>query len=61
MKVELLISRAGAGFVQSAGEKIEVTAREAEKLVKAGQAIVVVEEEKETATVKRAEKRQAKK
>lgn len=61
MKVKLLISRAGAGFVQSAGDEIEVTAREAEKLVNAGQAIVAVDDKKETATVKKAEQRQAKK
>ncbi len=36
--VVLTTSRAGTGFVQSAGETVEVPADEAERLIKAGQA-----------------------
>ncbi len=38
MKIKLLISRAGAGFVQAAGDVIDVSDREGESLIRAGKA-----------------------
>ncbi|WP_027949865.1 hypothetical protein [Haliea salexigens] len=52
MKVELLVSRAGADFVQSAGDIIDVGEEEALRLVASAQA-VVVEKSPERATNKR--------
>ena len=41
MQVILQISRAGAGFVQNAGDKIEVSDNEGKRLIEAGKAIPV--------------------
>lgn len=51
MKVKLLISRAGADFVQSQGDEIEVSAEEAKRMIDSGQA-EAVGQKKETATKK---------
>lgn len=45
MKIKLLISRAGAGFVQAAGDVIDVSEREAEQLIKQGDAEPVTSKE----------------
>lgn len=50
MKVKLLISRAGIKFSQSAGDIVEVSEAEAERLIRAGKAEPVTS--KETATRK---------
>lgn len=56
MKVKLLISRAGTGFVQSAGDVVEVSNGEAKRMIEAGQAEPVTEKP-EKATARKAEKR----
>lgn len=38
MKVKLLIGRAGIGFVQNAGDEVDVDADEAKRMIAAGQA-----------------------
>lgn len=49
MKVKLLVSRAGAGFVQNRGDEIDVPDAEAIRMIEAGQAEPV-----RTAAVERA-------
>lgn len=51
MKVKLLVSRAGPGLSQIAGEEIEVSEAEAKSLIKAGQAEPIAK--RETATKKK--------
>lgn len=41
MKLKLLVSRAGANFVQNAGDEIEVGDAEAIRMIEAGQAVAV--------------------
>lgn len=43
MKIKLLCSRAGAGFVQNRGDEIEVGADEGMRMIEAGQAELVRE------------------
>lgn len=38
MKIKLLVSRAGTGFVQNRGDEIEVSNSEAPRMIEAGQA-----------------------
>lgn len=52
MKVKLLVSRAGAGFVQSRGDEIEVDDAEGLRMIDAGQAIEIIGLKKETASSK---------
>jgi hypothetical protein len=46
MKVKLLVSRAGAGFVQNRGDEIEVGDAEGARMIAAEQAVAVAEEKK---------------
>lgn len=39
MKVRLLVSRAGVGFSQNAGDEIDVDTAEAARMIEAGQAV----------------------
>lgn len=41
MKIKLLTSRAGAGFVQNRGDEIDVGAEEGQRMIEAGQAELV--------------------
>lgn len=52
MKIKLLVSRAGVGFSQNAGDEIEVSAEEAKRMVESGQAVPVGAAPKEKATSK---------
>lgn len=52
MKVRLLVSRAGAGFVQNRGDEIEVSTEEGKRMIEADQAIEILGLKKETATSK---------
>lgn len=52
MRVKLLISRAGVGFVQKVGDEIDVADAEGARLIAAGKAVPVRQERKETATKK---------
>ena len=52
MQVKLLISRAGAGFSQNAGDVVEVEDAEAVRMIAAGQAHAIGGQKKETATKK---------
>lgn len=54
MKVKLLISRATAKEVYKVGDEIEVSDREAQRLVAAGKAVVVQAAPKRETTRKRA-------
>ena len=54
MKVKLLISRATAKEVYKVGDEIEVSDREAQRLVEAGKAVVVQAAPKRETTRKRA-------
>ena len=54
MKVRLLVSRAGAGFSQSAGDKIDVDTAEAARMIEAGQAVPIRDQKVERATQKAA-------
>ena len=54
MKVKLLISRATAKEVYKIGDEIEVSEREAQRLVAAGKAVVVQAAPKRETTRKRA-------
>ena len=54
MKVKLLISRATAKEVYKVGDEIEVSEREAQRLVAAGKAVVVQAAPKRETTRKRA-------
>ena len=54
MKVKLLISRATAKEVYNVGDEIEVSDREAQRLVEAGKAVVVQAAPKREKTRKRA-------
>lgn len=47
--VRLLISRAGAGFTQNAGDLVEVDADEASRLIAAGKAEIARRSKPETA------------
>lgn len=49
MKVKLLVSRAGPAGAFNRGDEIEVSEGEAERMVAAGQAVVVVEKRVEKA------------
>lgn len=51
MKIKLIVSRAGAGFAQNAGDEIEVGDAEAIRMIAAGQAEAV-----RSATVEKATK-----
>lgn len=51
-KVKLLQGRAGVGFSQAPGEEIEVSAKEAEAMIAAEQAIPVGKPESRTRTRK---------
>lgn len=48
MKVKLLQSRAGVDFSQNAGDIVEVSASEAERMIAAGQAVPAQDTKKET-------------
>ena len=50
MKIKLIVSRAGADFVQNAGDEIEVGDAEAIRMIEAGQAEAVRSVKEETAT-----------
>lgn len=52
MKVRLLVSRAGVGFVQSPGDEIDVDAAEAVRMIERGQAEPVREAPPERAVPK---------
>lgn len=52
MKVKLLVSRAGAGFVQNRGDEIEVSDDEGLRMIEAAQAIEIIGLKKETASSK---------
>lgn len=54
MKVRLLVSRAGAGFSQSAGDEIDVDTAEAARMIEAGQAVPIRDQKVERATQKAA-------
>ena len=54
MKVKLLISRATAKEVYKVGDEIEVSEREAQRLVAAGKAVIVQAAPKRETTRKRA-------
>lgn len=41
MKVKLLVSRAGVGFVQNAGDEIDVDDEQAQRMIEAQQAVPV--------------------
>lgn len=49
MKIKLIISRVGADFVQNAGDVIEVSVEEAQRIIDAGQAELVREKKPEKA------------
>lgn len=53
MKVKLLVSRAGVGFSQNAGDIVEVSDGEASRMIEAGQAEPVRAQPVERATKKR--------
>jgi hypothetical protein len=46
MKVKLLISRAGADFVENVGDEIVVSNEEGLRMIEAGQAVLIQEVEK---------------
>lgn len=50
VKVRLIVSRAGTGFAQSAGDVIEVSDQEAKRMIAAEQAVPVRGEKPRTAT-----------
>ena len=52
MKIKLLISRAGADFSQNAGDVIEVSADEGQRMIDAGQAELMREAKIERAVAK---------
>lgn len=52
MKVKLLVSRAGVGFVQNRGDEIEVSDDEGARMIEASQAIEIIGLKKETASSK---------
>jgi hypothetical protein len=52
MKVRLLISRAGADFVQHVGDEITVPDDEGKRMIAAGQAVPIAATGKETASKK---------
>lgn len=60
MKVKLLVPRAAATGSQNRGDVVEVSAADAERMVKAGQAEHIRAKKKETATPKRKAERAAK-
>ena len=41
MKIRLLVSRAGADFAQNRGDEIDVSAKEGQRMIAAGQAELV--------------------
>lgn len=43
-KIKLLVSRAGLGFSQTAGEEVAVDAAEAKRMIAAGQAVALKKE-----------------
>lgn len=49
MKVKLLVSRSSVDFVQNAGDVIEVSDKEGERMIAAHQALPVREEKREKA------------
>lgn len=51
-KVKLMVARVGTGFTQNRGDVIEVSGAEAERMVAAGQAELIREAKRETATRK---------
>lgn len=51
MRVKLTIGRAGTDFAQSPGDIIEVSNSEGARLIESEQAVPVVEDQRETATV----------
>ncbi|MEW7009495.1 hypothetical protein [Lentilitoribacter sp. EG35] len=60
MKIKLLISRAGVGFSQNAGEEITVKAAEGQRMIDAGQAELVRSgKEPEKAVRKSSQKKRA--
>lgn len=52
MKIKLLISRAGASFVNGVGDEITVSDAEAIRMIEAGQAVPAPESRKETTAKK---------
>lgn len=52
MKVRLLVSRAGVGFSQNAGDEIDVDTAEAARMIEAGQAVPIRDQNVERATQK---------
>lgn len=57
MRIRMLVSRAGVGFANSAGDEIEVSADEASRMIAAGQAEPVREAVIERAVPKRRDER----
>jgi hypothetical protein len=57
MKIKLLVSRAGADFVQNRGEEIEVEQAEAVRMVEAGQAVPVAAPKIERAVATKAKEK----
>ena len=57
MKIELLVSRAGADFVQNRGETIDVEQAEAIPMIEAGQAVPVAEKKVERAVATKAKEK----
>lgn len=51
MRVKLLKGRAGIGWKQEPGEIVEVSSGEGARMIEAQQAVPVVEDQRETATV----------
>lgn len=60
MKVILNVSRAGVGFVQNAGDVIDVSEREGMALLENGSAVLFREEKRETAVKKQKAEKAAK-
>lgn len=60
MKIQLLVSRAGANFSQAAGEQIDVSDAEGRRMIEAGQAVLVRSAKPEKAVAKRASEKAVK-
>jgi len=53
MKIKLLVSRAGPGISQNAGDVVQIENEEAARMIAAGQAVAVSKKEKEFAFKKK--------
>lgn len=60
MKVKLLVSRAGPAGAQNAGDEIEVSADEAQRMVSAGQCEIIRAKKPEKAVARRKSEKAAK-